>query len=122
MFSYSKRRNSSRLLYKHIYSRFANINSIFNININFEKIEPNPRTKKRATKNKKCSKLLNLTLNLTNLNLEERESLHKVLNKFPYQFYLKGDKLGSTNILKHTINTINVDPVRNSCRISRKGM
>ena len=85
----------------------------------FEKIEPNPRTKKRATRNKNATnssrsrheELIN-SLNLTNLNSEERESLHKVLNKFPYQFYLEGDKLGSTNILKHSINTINDDPVR----------
>ena len=54
------------------------------------------------------------TLNLTDLNSEEKSSLLKCIKKFSYQFFLLGDKLTCTNVLKHSINTIDNNPVHKS--------
>ena len=85
----------------------------------FELVEPSPRTEKKAHGNTRSASLtanrhneLIATLDLTNLNFEEKKSLFKITSKFPYQFFLKGDKLGSTNVLKHSINTINDNPIK----------
>ena len=61
-------------------------------------------------KSKRLKDLLG-TLDLTNLNSEEKSSLLKNIEKFTYQFFLPGDKLTCTNVLKHNINTIDKDPV-----------
>lgn len=56
-------------------------------------------------------KKLEKELHLENLNKEEKESLLKTLTKFPYQFFLEGDKLGCTNVIQHKINTVDDVPV-----------
>jgi hypothetical protein len=50
-------------------------------------------------------------LHLQNLNTEEKRSLLQSIAKYPYQFFLDGDKLGCTNVLKHKINTVDNTPV-----------
>ena len=44
-------------------------------------------------------------LQLNDLNNEEKGSLMQLINKFSYQFHLPTDKLGSTNVTTHKINT-----------------
>ena len=44
-------------------------------------------------------------LDLKDLNEEEKGSLLQTLYTFPYQFHLPTDKLGSTNVTSHKINT-----------------
>ena len=44
-------------------------------------------------------------LDLNGLNEEEKRSLLLTLYKFPYQFHLPNDKLGSTNVTTHKINS-----------------
>ena len=53
-------------------------------------------------------------LHLANLNTEEKKSLLRIIAKFPYQFFLNGDKLGFTNVIKHKINTLDNEPVKRS--------
>lgn len=55
--------------------------------------------------------LLLKNLNLEGLNDEEIGELMKIFNDFPDQFYLPGDKLGKTNILKHKIITSDEKPI-----------
>ena len=81
--------------------------------------EPAPRTEKKAANSgnpisphsDRFEKLVS-ELNLTNLNSEEKTQLLNTIEKFTYQFFISGDRLGCTNIVKHTINTINEEPVR----------
>ena len=85
----------------------------------FEVMEPTPRFAKRAVNSENSTnshrdrfqKLIS-ELDSTNLNAEEKRNLLKTIEKFPYQFFIKGDKLGCTNVVKHVINTINEEPVR----------
>ena len=60
----------------------------------FELVEPSPRTEKKAHGNTRSASLaanrhneLIATLDLTNLNFEEKKSLFKITSKFPYQFF-----------------------------------
>lgn len=55
--------------------------------------------------------LLLENLNLKELNEDEKESLIKIFNEFPNQFYLPGDKLGPTNVLKHKIIKTDKKPI-----------
>ena len=66
-----------------------------------------------SKKNKRFQELLT-TLNPTNLNSEEKNSLLKSIKKCPYQFFLQGDQLTCTNVLRHSINTIDNNPVNKS--------
>lgn len=46
-----------------------------------------------------------------NLSSEEKLSIMSVLYEYPYQFHLPGDKLKSTKVLKHRIQTTDDEPV-----------
>lgn len=49
---------------------------------------------------------------MSHCNEEEKSFVAEICKKFPYQFYLEGDKLGSTDVVKHRINLIpNAKPV-----------
>ena len=50
-------------------------------------------------------------LDLSNLNKEEKGSLLTTIFKYPQQFYLKNDRLGSTIVLKHRIQLTDEIPV-----------
>ena len=69
-----------------------------------------PVNKLKCTKAKKFNELVS-TLDLSNLNSEERSSLLSLLAKYSFQFYLKGDQLGCTNVVKHRILTTDEIPV-----------
>ena len=85
----------------------------------FEVMEPAPRSAKRAVNSgnstdshRDRSQKLISELDLTNLNSEEKRNLLKTIEKLPCRFFIKGDKLGCTSVVKHVINTINEEPVR----------
>lgn len=51
-------------------------------------------------------------LKLDHCSNSERQSVYKICKEFPYQFYLEGDNLASTDIIKHKIKLIpNSKPV-----------
>ena len=89
--------------------------------VSLEKLEfldKAPRSVKRivvdeeseSKKNKRFKELL-ATLHLTDLNPEKKCSLLKCIKKFFYSFFLPGDKLTCTNVLEHSINIIDNNPV-----------
>lgn len=47
-----------------------------------------------------------LKLNFAHCGESEIESIHKICKDFPYQFYVEGDNLGNTTVIKHTIKII----------------
>lgn len=51
------------------------------------------------------------TLKLDELSELEKESITRVISKYPYQFHLPGDKLGKTSVLTHKINTTDDKPI-----------
>lgn len=55
--------------------------------------------------------LLQKSLRTDHLNLEEEESLLKICYQFNKLFYLEGDKLTSTKLIQHEINTNNSAPI-----------
>lgn len=59
---------------------------------------------------KRFSTLLD-NLHLEGLNDEEKDSILNVFKDFSYQFFLPGDKLNATNVLKHKINTVDDIPI-----------
>lgn len=65
---------------------------------------------KKIAPDNRFARLIN-ELHLENLNEEEKISLIKAFKKYPFQFCLKGDKLGCTNMIKHIINTVDNNPV-----------
>jgi Reverse transcriptase (RNA-dependent DNA polymerase). len=84
----------------------------------FNLVKPQPRTGKKAnnestTQSSTTNRLrdLNNLLCLDNLNSEEKNALFRIIDKFSYQFYLQGDKLGITNVTKHVINTVDDVPI-----------
>ena len=85
---------------------------IINFSAGSEK-DSNTNDSRKETLSDRFRKLVK-ELHLENLNVEEKESLLKSIAKFPYQFFLKGDKLGCTNVIKHKINTIDNIPVNRS--------
>ena len=57
-----------------------------------------------------CKSLLS-TLDLPNLNSKERSSFLSLLAKYFFQCYLKGDRLGYTNLIKNRISETDQIPV-----------
>ena len=49
-----------------------------------------------------------------NKRFQELLTLLKIIKKFPYQFVLQADQFTCTNVLRHSINTINNNPVNES--------
>ena len=54
---------------------------------------------------------MNSLFTLEGLNDEEKMSIISVVYEYPYQFHLPGDKLRSTNVLKHHIRTTDDEPI-----------
>ena len=54
---------------------------------------------------------LNKLFAMNKLNDEEKLTIINVVYEYPYQFHLPGDKLKSTNVLKHNICTTDDEPV-----------
>lgn len=52
------------------------------------------------------SEMIYKKLNLEGLSESEKETIKNICIEFPFQFYLDGDKLGSTEIIKHEIHLI----------------
>lgn len=50
-------------------------------------------------------------LKLDDLTEIEKESILGIVGKFPYQFYLPGDELGSTSLISHNIRTTDDIPI-----------
>lgn len=51
-------------------------------------------------------------INTENLNKDEKQFVRKICETFPYQYYLEGDSLSSTDVIKHKITLIpNAKPV-----------
>ena len=56
-------------------------------------------------------KKLKENLILNNLNEEEKKEIWDIPSKFPYQFFLPGDKLGHTNVTQHSIELTDNIPI-----------
>ena len=73
--------------------------------LNQEKLKSsNNPLEEKSTHVKRMCDIVRL-LDLKSLNEEEKGSLLQTLYKFPYQFHLLADKLGSTNVTTHKIST-----------------
>lgn len=51
------------------------------------------------------------SLDLKDLNEEERESIISLVTEYPHQFHLPGDKLSKTSAVKHKIITTDEAPL-----------
>ena len=84
----------------------------------YETLEPLPRTARKADTASDPEKVAALRLKkisellpLDGLNAEETASVLKLVNEFPFQFHLPGDKIKGTKLTKHTIKTTDETPV-----------
>lgn len=66
--------------------------------------------KSEKDRHERINKLIK-SLHFEGLNTEERNSIVRIISKYPYQFYLPGDKLIGTNVIKHKIITTDEVPI-----------
>lgn len=78
----------------------------------FKKVNKNEEKSENKVNFSDRIKKLENELDLEHLNAEGKESLLNCIAKFPYQFFLDGDKLSCTNVIKHKTNTIDDTPVK----------
>ena len=64
----------------------------------------------QSEKGKRIAELIK-TVNMNDLNLEEKNSLTELFSDFLYQFKLPNDRLSCTSVFKHSITTIDNEPV-----------
>lgn len=84
----------------------------------FTELSPSPRSSRTGNPNEDQSKAdscrlvqIAKVLGLDGLNEDEHASILEIIKEFPYQFHLPFDKLSSTNIIQHSIGTINEIPI-----------
>lgn len=99
---------------KHEFENYYNAAKFYKIEIqkrieskvnpeNYLKIRPIYSLRNSRTDMAGRGKLIYEKLNLENCNVDEKNFIKQICQKFPYQFFIEGDTLGSTHIIKHNI-------------------